>query len=211
MPMKPSMVAPEPSISFRSAEMVSRMNGRLASGSSIGFRAATSARVRTGLEMIGPLPLTTSNSTPSAGSGVRMSLNMMTPSGWNARNGWRESSIAISEVSLLCLNPYLSLYARNSAMYRPAWRISQTGGRSVCSPRAARRRMGSSGDEPPARTTTAGRRRAEAEDEGRRRAASAPRRAAPCVSESAGISKGVGGEGGGGAGEPSAPRGVCRR
>jgi hypothetical protein len=41
----------------------------------------------------------TSNSTPSAGSGVRMSENMMTPSGWKARHGCRDSSIAIEDVS----------------------------------------------------------------------------------------------------------------
>lgn len=42
-----------------------------------------------GLSMQGPLPLITSNSMPSAGSGVRMSENMMTPSGWKARQGCR--------------------------------------------------------------------------------------------------------------------------
>ena len=34
--------------------------------------------------MMGPFPRTTSNSMPIAGSGVRMSLNMMTPSGRKA-------------------------------------------------------------------------------------------------------------------------------
>lgn len=40
-----------------------------------------------GLSMRGPLPLMTSNSMPSAGSGVRMSENMITPSGWKACQG----------------------------------------------------------------------------------------------------------------------------
>ena len=67
----------------------------------------------------------------------------MTPSGWKARHGWRESSIAISAVSDLCRKPYLSENSLNSAMYLPACRISHTGGRSLSSPRATRRSSGS--------------------------------------------------------------------
>lgn len=55
--------------------------------------------LRMGTSMMGPLPLTTSNSMPSAGSGVRMSENMITPSVWNARHGCSDSSMAISAVS----------------------------------------------------------------------------------------------------------------
>ena len=93
------------------------------------------------------LTFTTSNSTPMAGSGVRMSLNIITPSGLKARQGCRESSIAMSAVSERCRNPYLSEYSRNSDIYLPAWRISQTGGRSPCSPRATRSKRGSSLEE----------------------------------------------------------------
>ena len=89
------------------------------------------------------LTFTTSNSTPMAGSGVRISLNMITPSGLKARQGCRESSIAMSGVSERCRNPYLLEYSRNSDMYLPAWRINQTGGRSACSPRATRSKRGS--------------------------------------------------------------------
>ena len=80
-------------------------------------------------------------STPSAGSGVRMSENMMMPSTPKALQGCRESSTAISGVSERMRNGYLSEYARNSAMYRPACRISHTGVRDTSSPRAHRSRM----------------------------------------------------------------------
>ena len=52
-----------------------------------------------GVWMTGPRPLMMSNSMPSAGRGVRMSLNMMTPSGRNARQGCRDSSVAMSAFS----------------------------------------------------------------------------------------------------------------
>ena len=45
-----------------------------------GFMAFTAAISRGGFEITGPLPLITSNSMPMAGSGVKMSENMMTPS-----------------------------------------------------------------------------------------------------------------------------------
>ena len=117
-PMKPSMVD-WPSISFRSVLKISRTNGNCESGSSSCFIALTSSIVRTGVTT-GPFPFTTSNSIPNAGNGVKISLNMITPSGLNARHGCIDSSMAISGVSLRCLNPYLVLYARNSAMYLPA-------------------------------------------------------------------------------------------
>ena len=83
---------------------------------SMGRNALTCSHDRTASGMTGPLPLMTSNSIlwcawqheraqvaydgddivscgckahPSAGSGVRMSENMMTPSGLKARHGWR--------------------------------------------------------------------------------------------------------------------------
>ena len=118
-----------------------RMKGSFVSGSSSGFSAATSAAVRSGEGMTGPLPRTTSNSTPIAGSGVRMSENMITPSTPNARHGCSESSVAISGVSERSRNSILVEYSRKADMYRPACRISHTGVRSTVSPRAARSRM----------------------------------------------------------------------
>ena len=67
-----------------------------------------------------------------------MSENMITPSTPKARQHCRDNSVAISGFSLLCLKGILSLYFRKSAMYLPAWRMSQTGVLSVFSPRAAR-------------------------------------------------------------------------
>ena len=86
-------------------------------------------------EMRGPFPRMTSNSMPSAGSGVRISLKKMTPSVLNARHGCSESSIAISGVSERWRKGYFSEYSRKAAMYRPAWRMSQTGVRSVSATR----------------------------------------------------------------------------
>ena len=63
-----------------------------------------------GASMIGPFPLTTSNSMPMAGRGVSMSLNMMTPSGRNARHGCSDNSIAMPAVSERSLKPILSEY-----------------------------------------------------------------------------------------------------
>lgn len=63
--------------------------------------------------MMGPFPRTTSNSMPIAGSGVRMSLNMMTPSGRKAFHGCMLSSIAISAVSDRIRNGYFSENLRN--------------------------------------------------------------------------------------------------
>ncbi len=68
-----------------------------------------------GMEMAGPLPLTMSNSMPSTGSGVRMSLNMMTPSGWKALQGCSESSVAISAFSDLSLKGKRSEYLREQS------------------------------------------------------------------------------------------------
>jgi hypothetical protein len=51
--------------------------------------------------------------------------------------------MAISGVSERCRKPYLLEYSRNSAMYLPACRMSQTGGLSPCSPRATRSSKGS--------------------------------------------------------------------
>ena len=62
---------------------------------------------------MGPLPLTTSNSMPSAGSGVRISLNMITPSGLNASHGCSDSSMAMLAVSERSLNGILSEYLRS--------------------------------------------------------------------------------------------------
>ena len=86
-------------------------DGRASShGRAWGQASLWAACLRTGAAMTGPLPRTTSNSMPSAGSGVRMSLNMITPSGRNARQGCSDSSIAISAVSERSRNPSLSEY-----------------------------------------------------------------------------------------------------
>lgn len=74
--------------------------------------AAPLSDLRMGTSMMGPLPLTTSNSMPRAGRGVKMSLNMMTPSGWKACQGCRDRVRAISVVSDLSLKLYLSEYLR---------------------------------------------------------------------------------------------------
>ncbi len=71
--------------------------------------------LRTGLAMIGPLPLTTSNSMPRAGRGVRMSEKKITPSGLKARQGCIDSSIAMSGVSERIRKGYLSENLRGTA------------------------------------------------------------------------------------------------
>ena len=70
--------------------------------------------LRMGVLMIGPKPFWMSHSIPRDGSGVRMSLNMMTPSGWNALHGCNESSVAISAFSERCLKPNLSEYLHST-------------------------------------------------------------------------------------------------
>mmetsp|Transcript_64777 Transcript_64777/g.156258 ORF Transcript_64777/g.156258 Transcript_64777/m.156258 type:complete len:270 (-) Transcript_64777:5-814(-) len=139
-PTKPMSVE-VPSVSLRSVVRISRRKGSFTSGSCSGVSAFTCSIVRSGVPITGPVPLITSNSTPSAGSGVRMSENITTPSTPKALNGCSDSSTAISGVSERMRNGYFSEYLRKSAMYRPAWRISQTGVREVSSPRAHRSRM----------------------------------------------------------------------
>ena len=73
-----------------------------------------------------------------------MSLNRITPSGWNARHGWSVISVIRSTVSdrsrkLGCF----TAKSRYSCMYRPAWRIIHAGGRSTGKPFAARTSRGS--------------------------------------------------------------------
>ena len=70
--------------------------------------------LRTGVLMTGPKPFLMSQSMPSEGSGVRMSLNMMTPSGWNALQGCKESSVATSAFSERSLKAILSEYLDNT-------------------------------------------------------------------------------------------------
>ena len=79
-----------------------------------GFVDIESTDLRIGTSMMGPLPLTTSNSMPSAGRGVKMSLNIMTPSGWKASQGCKESVRAMSVVSERSLKLYLSEYLQNA-------------------------------------------------------------------------------------------------
>lgn len=52
-----------------------------------------------GSAMIGPLPAVMSKSMPMPVRGVRMSEKRITPSGLNARQGWSETSTAMSAFS----------------------------------------------------------------------------------------------------------------
>ena len=79
---------------------------------SSGLSIRAGADLRIGLGMSGPRFGTTSNSMPMAGSGVRISLNMMTPSGRNARQGCSDSSVAISAFSERSRNGNRSEYLR---------------------------------------------------------------------------------------------------
>ena len=67
--------------------------------SSMGRSAASASLVRMGESMSGPLVSSMSNGMPTAGSGVKMSLNRMTPSGRNAAHGCRLISTMRSVVS----------------------------------------------------------------------------------------------------------------
>mmetsp|Transcript_24068 Transcript_24068/g.49789 ORF Transcript_24068/g.49789 Transcript_24068/m.49789 type:complete len:202 (+) Transcript_24068:367-972(+) len=88
-----------PSVSLRRLRSVSPTKGSCAPGSSRCVSLAMSAAQRGGLLITGPLPLITSKSMPIAGSGVRMSENMITPSMPYAFQHCSESSVAISGVS----------------------------------------------------------------------------------------------------------------
>mmetsp|Transcript_26748 Transcript_26748/g.80156 ORF Transcript_26748/g.80156 Transcript_26748/m.80156 type:complete len:286 (+) Transcript_26748:145-1002(+) len=117
-PTKPTSVV-LPSVSWRKFRSVCPTKGSCEAGSkplASSTNFATRSAVRGVSWICGPLPLTTSNSTPSAGRIVRMSENMMTPSTPNARQHWSESSVAISGVSDRSRNGILSEYARKSAM-----------------------------------------------------------------------------------------------
>lgn len=133
-----------PSVSRRNAVKIGPKKGTCVATSCIGFNASMSARDRNGLRIFGPFFSTMVKSTPKAGNGVKMSLNMITPSTPNDRHGCNDNSIAISGVSDRCRNGYFSLYCRKSAMYRPACRINHTGVRSTFSPLYARTKMSAS-------------------------------------------------------------------
>jgi hypothetical protein len=87
------------------------------------------AHLLTGEAIMGPLPLTTSNSMPSAGSGVRISLNMITPSGLNASHGCSDSSMAMLAVSERSLNGILSEYLRSRKTHL-AWLLLRLHGQT---------------------------------------------------------------------------------
>ena len=133
--MLPSPAVPPSTLCTKEAylmvDRISWMKGRLLLGSSSGFSCLTCSMLRRGVSMRGPLPLMTSNSTPSAGRGVKMSLKKMMPSVLNARHGWSDSSMAISGVSDRILKGYLSEYSLKAAMYLPACLMSHTGVRST--------------------------------------------------------------------------------
>mmetsp|Transcript_116241 Transcript_116241/g.323755 ORF Transcript_116241/g.323755 Transcript_116241/m.323755 type:complete len:242 (-) Transcript_116241:11-736(-) len=90
---------------------------------------------------MGPRPLITSNSTPRAGSGVKMSENTITASMPYFLQHCSDNSVAMAGVSDLWRKGYLSEYCRNAFMYLPACRMSHTGVRlHPGSPRATRSR-----------------------------------------------------------------------
>ena len=89
----------------------------------------------------GPTFSMSSYGSPIASGTTRMSLKRMAASTPSKSTGWIVTSQASSGVSTSSLNPESRLRtARYSGRMRPAWRITQTGGRSVISPFKARRR-----------------------------------------------------------------------
>ena len=116
-PTKPRSVV-RPSVSERSCLRISPTKGifsRNVSGAGIST-ALSRSTLSIGVSMTGPLPRTTSNSMPKAGSGVRMSLKKITPSVPYACHGCRDSLMAISGVSDRWRKGYFSEYSRNAAM-----------------------------------------------------------------------------------------------
>ena len=83
-------------------------NGTWVSTSVRGFKEKISSFVRIGLIILGPFPSKILKSIPIAGSGVRISENIITPSTPNFRHGCNDNSIAISGVSERSLNGYFS-------------------------------------------------------------------------------------------------------
>jgi hypothetical protein len=82
-PTKPSTAASVPASSARSALSAAPAYGTASAGTS-GRMPFTASMERMGVETTGPSFSRMSNGTPRPVSGVRMSENMMTPSGLNA-------------------------------------------------------------------------------------------------------------------------------
>mmetsp|Transcript_11333 Transcript_11333/g.16888 ORF Transcript_11333/g.16888 Transcript_11333/m.16888 type:complete len:259 (+) Transcript_11333:577-1353(+) len=122
---------------------ISRMKGSFSSKSTCSGsdRLDTSSSVRISVLMTGPVPLITSKSMPSVGSGVRISENIIMPSMPYARWHCRLSSTAMSGVSDRSRKGYLFEYSRKAAIYLPACLISHTGVLSTTSPLAARTKI----------------------------------------------------------------------
>src|SRR5437762_11075296 len=68
---------------------------------------------------------------PIASGTTRMSLKRIAASNPNRRTGCNVTSTASSGVCTSSTNEYVSLSRRYSGSARPAWRMSQTGGRST--------------------------------------------------------------------------------
>ena len=78
------------------------------------------------------LTFTTSNSTPMAGSGVRISLNMITPSGLKARQGCRESSMRCQEsLNGVEIRTCWSILGTPTCIFQPGASTKQVAGRLV--------------------------------------------------------------------------------
>ena len=91
----------------------------------------TSLRSRTTKSISTPPPSRKLNPCPSASGTTRMSLKIIAASKLNRRTGCNVTSAANSGTWISSRKVYFSLRARYSARQRPAWRISQTGGRST--------------------------------------------------------------------------------
>ena len=137
-PTKPSTVALLPTSSRSFPEDLADEGARrrrVELAFPLNFARSASVRIG-GMEMAPPSLIW--NSTPMAGSGVRMSENNITPSTPYARKGWSEISSAASGISDRSRNVgYLATRSLYTFMWRPACLIIHTGVRSTFSPRAA--------------------------------------------------------------------------
>src|SRR3990167_620059 len=129
----------------RTRRAASNTNGTAAS-TSIGPRRATAAPVRTGRWMTGPSPRANSSPPPRGSTINRISANRIAASTPRRSTGWSVTSAAASGFRHISRKPNRSRIARYSGMYRPAWRMSQTGVCGTGSRRAARRNGASSSD-----------------------------------------------------------------
>ena len=136
-----------PKIGTSAAAVASRMDSMGAGRSRTGSKsrsAATSAAVRTGFRITGPVPGMYSSSAPMLSRGSKMSEKIMPASNGYRRSGCRVTSVASSGVWHIVRNECWLRSARYSGRYRPACRMNHTGGRSRVSLRSARTMRGRS-------------------------------------------------------------------